>query len=216
MVKQKECALGFDCAGMMQVVGIDPADCDNYLTCRAARGLGPDDEFELIRRIGRTPEEQQQWQEWAERAAARWNSEREIIRTTRRRLALAMLMQRGCPQTVESLGLLSLYNEIMDLTIDLSEHFNSYQDEYIAPPECEVHVYSVRRPWGTYGYNKLTAKQNIFEPADRSFKVKVIHLSGDDDPRNLLAREGIQRRNKLLKTKTKLQEVARLLRECLE
>jgi hypothetical protein len=56
--KKKQCALGFDCAGMMLFSpGIDPADCANFLSCRAALGLEPDTEFELAR-YNSDPQEQ--------------------------------------------------------------------------------------------------------------------------------------------------------------
>ncbi|ACK73758.1 conserved hypothetical protein (plasmid) [Gloeothece citriformis PCC 7424] len=213
--RQKKCALGFDCAGMMQIPGIDPADCDNYVTCRVAKGLHPDEEIELRMR----QEREQRHQEWLLRAAIDRQQMEEnmiVIRTTRRRIAKQMLMERGCPQTVESLGVLETYNEVMDLLVQLSQHLNSYNDEYVAPPCVEAHSYKVKRPGGMYTYNKLTAKENIFEPEERDDKVKVIHLSHNDDPRNLIARDGIERRNKLLQTKTKLTEIARLIRECLD
>jgi len=65
------------------------------------------------------------------------------------------------------------------------------------------------------GYNKLTAKRALFEPVERRHRTKTIHLSYDDDARNLEAREGIARRNKLVQANTRLRQVERTLAEVL-
>ncbi|MBD1935576.1 MULTISPECIES: hypothetical protein [Cyanophyceae] len=78
---------------------------------------------------------------------------------------------------------------------------------YIAPESIEAHQYSVKRPSGAYLYNKFTSKEAIFEPSQRTQKVKVLHLSHDDDPRNIEGRLGIERRNQLTQLRTKLREM---------
>ena len=124
-----------------------------------------------------------------------------------------MLMSRGCPQSIDSLGvseaIASVESRLSQLWLQLGE----YEGEgvYIAPPGCEVHGYNVKRPSGTYFYNKLTAETAIFEPSKKRQKVRVIHLSHDDDARNLEAREGIERRNKLLRLVSKLTQAEQLL-----
>lgn len=69
----------------------------------------------------------------------------------------------------------------------------------------------MKRPSGTYGYNKLTSKEAIFEPEEKEEKVKVLHLSHDDDPRNTEGRLGIERRNRLHQVQSKVDVAARTL-----
>lgn len=106
----------------------------------------------------------------------------------------------------------SLY--LRQLVEQLHEQLNNKEGQYIAPPGCEVHHYSVKRPSGVYGYNKLTAREPIFEPSIEEQKVKVIHLSHDNDPRFLEAQLGIERRNRLMRVRTLLTTAESLLRSC--
>jgi hypothetical protein len=201
---RKICGLGFDCASMMLQPGLlDSGECLNYKTCGSAVKLTPDEEIELIR--VRQIESQQRQQEW-ERI-------QETFRTTRRQAALMMLMSRGCPQTAESLGVTAQMQAITDQLEQLHHNLNNIEGQYIAPPGCEVHHYSVKRPSGVYGYNKLTAKEPIFDPSERQEKVRVIHLSDDEDPRNLEARLGIGRRNQLRNVRTLLATAVELLHQ---
>jgi len=77
---------------------------------------------------------------------------------------------------------------------------------YIAPEQTEVHQYNVKRREKTFWYNKLASKEAIFKPVEHTQKVKVLHLSHDDDPRNIEARAGIERRNQITQARTKLRE----------
>ena len=70
----------------------------------------------------------------------------------------------------------------------------------------------LRKSW----YNKLTSKEAIFNLVERTQKVKVLHLSHDDDPRNIEARAGIERRNQLTQARTKLKETQERLIDVLE
>jgi hypothetical protein len=109
-----------------------------------------------------------------------------------------MLMSRGCPQTLDSLGLSSLLTSIESQIAEMRLQLESFaNDRYIAPDGCEAHRYNVKRPSGVYWYNKLMSRRAIFEPEEHSTNVKVIHLSYDDDPRNSEGRMGIERRNRL-------------------
>jgi len=90
------------------------------------------------------------------------------------------------------------------------------QADYIAPEGCEVHRYNVKRPAGTYEYNKLASSQALFEPSWEVDAVKVIHLSRDGDPRDQAARSGIARRNQMLKVRTLLSNAGALLKEAQE
>ncbi|BAZ02657.1 hypothetical protein NIES37_66700 [Tolypothrix tenuis PCC 7101] len=200
---QKICGLGFDCASMMLQPGLDPSECLNYKTCGAATKLTPDEEIELIRVRQIAAQERQQ----------EWERIQETFRTTRREAAVMMLMSRGCPQSAESLGVAAQMAAIAASVAQLHQNLNNIEGLYIAPSGCEVHHYNVKRPSGVYGYNKLTADEPIFEPSEKQEKVRVIHLSHDDDPRNTEARLGIERRNQLTCVRTLLAKAVELLQE---
>ena len=82
---------------------------------------------------------------------------------------------------------------------------------YVAPPGVEAHRYLVKRPYATYQYNKLTSKKALFPPQQEENPVKVLHLSRDTDPRNILGRSGIERRNRILMLKTQIEKATKLL-----
>lgn len=189
--KKSRCAYGFNCGAMMQQPGIEAEECANREVCRTIPNLDGEEFVELL-------------------------AERERVRLNRGEAARMLLMMRGNPQSIESLGVAeqirNLKQEIEQIETHLQGNFN---DRYIAPTGCEAHRYNVKRPIGIYWYNKLTSKEAIFEPAIKEEKVKVIHLSKDDDDRNLLGRKGIERRNKLIETRTRLRQVEDLLREIL-
>ncbi|MEH2289363.1 hypothetical protein [Nostoc sp.] len=128
--------------------------------------------------------------------------------------AIMMLMARGCPQTALSLGVTERMDAIASLVKQLYKQLKNKEGQYIAPSGCEVHHYSVKRPSGVYGYNKLTAREPIFEPSIEKQLVKVIHLSHDNDPRFLEAQLGIERRNRLMRVRTLLTTAESLLRSC--
>ena len=191
----KICGLGFDCASMMLQPGLlDSGECLNYKTCGSAMKLSPDEEIELIR-VRLLEQERNQ----------------ETFRTTRRQAAIMMLMARGCPQTALSLGVTDRIDAIAFIVEQLHEQLDNEEGQYIAPPGCEVHRYSVKRPSGVYGYNKLTAREPIFQPSIEEQLVRVVHLSHDDDPRNTEARQGIERRNRLMRVRTLLATTVGLL-----
>ena len=191
---QKRCGLGFDCGSMMLLPGLDPGDCENYKTCGAAIRLTPQEEFEIIRiREIEARELEEEYERY-----------REIMWVNRHTCALMMLMSRGAPQTPESLGLVEPLNQIATKITELQAQLNHFQGQYIAPQKCEVHTYNVKRLGETYEYNKLTASEAIFEPSEKTEKVKVIHLSRDHDPRNLEGRAGVDRRIKLTQARTQI------------
>lgn len=181
---------------MMLQPGLEPKDCPNYQTCGSASELTPDEEVELIR----VREVQRQ------EAEAQWQRIQECIRVSRQRAALMMLMERGCPQSLEHFGVMDSLTAIEAQIQALRSHLEQFtQGCYIAPDACEAHRYNVKRPSGVYWYNKLTSRQALFEPEEREEKVKVIHLSHDDDPRNVEGRLGIKRRNRLHQLQTQLR-----------
>jgi hypothetical protein len=199
---KKKCGFGFSCAAMMLTPGLDPGDCPNYRACGSATDLTPEEQVELIR--VREVQRQQQEAE-REQAQQEWERIQEEIRVNRQEAAVMMLMMRGCPQTSESLGVLDPLAEIETQLTTLRLHLQSFEGYYVAPEGCEAHRYNVKRPWGVYEYNKLAAQEPIFEPSEKVQRVKVLHLSRDDDPRNLEGRLGIERRNRLTQIRTQLQ-----------
>jgi len=117
-----------------------------------------------------------------------------------------VLMSRGCPQALDNFGLPDLLTSIESQIAELQSQLGTFiDDRYIAPEGCEAHRYNVKRPSGVYWYNKLTSQRAIFEPEEQAAKVKVIHLSHDDDPRNLEGRRGIERRNRLGQAQTQIR-----------
>lgn len=189
--RQKKCALGFDCSGMMQIPGINPGDCENYATCRVAVGLPADETFQIYYHGG-------------------------YFGVSRTECAQLMLMQRGCPQNLESLGITRQFEQMSSLIAELNTCLQElYYDVYVAPPNSDVCSYNVKRPKGIYQYYKLASDEKIFAPVIKHEQVKVIHLSKKDDPRCVEALRGIERRNKLLQAKNRLDKAISLLRECL-
>ena len=193
---KKKCGLGFDCASMMQYPSIDSGDCLNYKTCGSAVQLSPDEELELDRI---REEQMRQYQEQ--------------IRLTRRSAAIMMLMRRGCPQSPELLGLIPAIEAIATTLDNIRTGLTNFDGQYIAPPGCELHIYNVKRPSGTYSYYKLTAENAMFAPSEKEQEVRVIHLSHQHDARYIEAQLGIERRNKLTQVRTLLHNASILLEE---
>lgn len=188
--------------------GLTASDCPNRDTCGTLTELTPEEEVELIRvrqiERERRSEAEREWQQERERIQERF-------RVTQRRAAAMMLMDRGCPQSIDSLGVSEAIASVESKLSELWLRLGEFEGVYIAPPACEAHRYNVKRPSGTYFYNKLTAESAIFEPSEKNQRVRVIHLSHDDDARNLEAREGIERRNKLLRLVTQLTQAEQIL-----
>ncbi|MGB3754996.1 MAG: hypothetical protein WBA07_01295 [Rivularia sp. (in: cyanobacteria)] len=214
----KKCGLGFDCASMMIQPGIDPADCLNYQTCGAAYELTPDEQLELIQIRERQREEAQQERERIE----------ERILVSRKQAARMMLMSRGCPQSLDSLGITHVIAGFTEQLSHLSQVLSQVTlDQYIAPKGVEVHKYNVKRNKKVFEYNKLMAAEAIFKPVEKTRvvrkngkkimrsveAVRMIHLSRDEDARNIVARESIELRNKLSKVETLLKNAQQLIDE---
>lgn len=204
----KKCRFGFSCAAMMMTPGLTAEDCPNRETCGVLHELTPEEQVELqrVRKIERERYEAETQQQRVE-----WERVRETIRVNQRQAAAMMLLSRGCPQTPESLGVTDAIFALSCQLEELRSQLASLEETYIAPVNCEAHHYNVKRPRGTYEYNKLTAGTPIFEPSERSEKVRVIHLSHDDDGRNLVGRAGIDKRNKLLRLAGQLRQMEQTL-----
>ena len=204
----KKCRFGFSCAGMMMQPGLTAEDCPNRDVCGILHELTPDEQVEL-QRVREA--ERQEWEAGREERQAEAERYLETIRVNQRQAATMMLMSRGCPQSPESLGVTDAISAVASRLEELRSQLAGLEEIYVAPPDCEAHHYNVKRPRGTYEYNKLTAGTPIFEPSERTEKVRVIHLSHDDDGRNLVGREGIDKRNKLLRLAGQLRQMEQVL-----
>ena len=182
------CAYGFSCASMMMQPGLTAIECPNKETCGTIIQLTEEDLIELYQ--------------------ARLENNRRIVervRLTREQTASYLLNSRGCPQSPESLGVTDTIAQLREAITALEETITELSGGYIAPSGVEAHRYSVKRPYATYEYNKLTSKEAIFPSQIKEEEVKVIHLSRDTDPRNVEGRAGIERRNRLLAIATQLR-----------
>lgn len=195
----KRCAFGFDCSAMFLQPGLVADDCPNKETCKTLPDLPP---------LSRT---------WFNRdRIIEGDRIRERIPLTNTEAAIMMLLYRGNSQTPLSLGAIAALDALQITLTNLRNQLETYgTTSYIAPTNVEAHTYSVKRPRGTYQYNKLASPDAIFEPSERTEKVKVIHLSHDTDPRNLEAKAGIDRRNKLLQLTSKLTDFEQTIGEIL-
>ena len=190
----KICSYGFSCASMLLQPGLTAEDCPNKEVCGTIIQL--------------TEEEQAQLYE------ARMENNRRIVQTvmvSSQGAAQRLLRDRGCPQTPETIGIEESTVALIDAIAACQEMIADLTSSYVAPPSVEAHRYLVKRPYATYQYNKLTSKEAIFPPQQEEQEVKVLHLSRDTDPRNILGRSGIERRNRILLLKTQIEKATELL-----
>lgn len=105
---------------------------------------------------------------------------------------------------------------------------------YIALEGIEVHIYNTKHPPSSkfppgtpleeirkqqtiYKYHKLLSKTAQFQSETTdSRKRKVIHLGKHDSEKNIQARLGIERRNRLSKIRTLTTQAAKALQEAAE
>ena len=208
---QKKCGFGFSCASMMMQPGLEPRECPNWKTCGKVQSYEPHEIVELQR--VRLVESQRQQQ---------------VFRITRHQSAIMMLKERGGHQELSDFGIEALQADIAQALTDLQESLEPLTAGYIAPEGVNAHRYSVKRPGyihrdpetgeethvpRVYTYNKLLANSAMFEPAEEERPVRAIHLSRDSDPRNLEGRLGIERRNRLMQIRTRLQVAVTALAE---
>ena len=211
---QKKCGFGFCCASMMMQPGLEPKNCPNWKTCGKVQEYSPDEVIELQRvRIVQAEREHYQF------------------RITRHEAAIMMLQQRGNSQSLEDFDLPAQQSAIAQSLTELQDNLALLTENYVAPLEVNAHRYNVKRPGRIYRneegqfcqerriywYNKLTASQPIFEPSEdtpleegveENRPVRAIHLSHDNDPRNMEGRLGLERRNRLMAIHTQLQIAA--------
>lgn len=179
----KKCRLGFNCQLM---TGQLTEHCPNRVNCGSATlsELSEQERFEFHRIR---------------------NEQLERLFVTREQAAQMMLRHRGSPQQLEDFEFSSAFSHLISSIQQLESDLEQYRDQYIAPEHCEAHAYWVKRPQGKYRYNKLTAEEAIFRPSEKTKNVRVIHLSRNDDPRNIEARRGIERRNQLHQIQAQLR-----------
>ena len=195
----KVCSYGFSCASMLLQPGLTAEDCPNKNICGTIIQLTEEEEAELY--------------------AARMENNHRIVQTVMmspQRAAQRLLRDRGCPQTAETIGIEESTVALIDAISQCQELVAELTSSYVAPPGVEAHRYLVKRPYGTYQYNKLTSKSAIFPPQQEDTEVKVLHLSRDTDPRNILGRSGIERRNQILFLKTQIEKVTLSLSKAME
>ena len=120
-------------------------------------------------------------------------------------------MQLEWKTTAETIGIEESTVALIDTISQCQDLVEQLTSSYVAPPGVEAHRYLVKRPYATYQYNKLTSKKAIFPPQQEEQEVKVLHLSRDTDPRNILGRSGIERRNRILMLKTQIEKATELL-----
>lgn len=217
----KTCALGFDCASMMQTPGLLSKDCLNAKECGLVLSITQEEREQLrLQAI----EEQRVLYLRQENELLKYNITRDridqIIRQGNFNLmvdAVKMLLNRGATQTVETIGLTQSLATFSNLIDSIEESLSQIQGQYIAPNNTEVCIYNVKRPKGLFEYYKLKATEPIFEASPdqrrhpRLEKVKDIHLNRDH--RYHEANAGIERRNKLNQAKTLISNSLDLLRE---
>ena len=198
---------------MMQT-GLEPKNCPNWKTCGKVQEYSPDEVIEL-QRVCIVQAEREHYQ----------------FRITRYEAAIMMLQQRGNSQSLEDFGLPTQQSVIAQSLTELQDNLVLLTENYVAPLEVNAHRYNVKRPGRIYRneegqlcqerriywYNKLTASRPIFEPSEdapleegleEKRPVRAIHLSHDNDPRNMEGRLGLERRNRLMAIHTQLQIAA--------
>lgn len=195
----KICSYGFSCASMLLQPGLTAENCPNRVVCGTIIQLTEEEQAELY--------------------AARMENNRRVVRTVMMsptRAAQRLLNDRGCPQTAETIGVEESAVNLIDRIATCQEMIAELTSAYVAPPGTEAHRYLVKRPYATYQYNKLTSKEAIFPPQQEEQFVKVLHLSRDTDPRNILGRSGIERRNRILMLKTQIEKATDILASAME
>ena len=144
--------------------------------------------------------------------------------------AVIFLRKRGNHQTFESLGVNEQISQVKESLKQLESKLRKLDRGYIAPEGVEVNTYKVKRyPYGKlsgqnqkqkvveYEYHNLKSKTAQFESeTEIDQKCKVIHLGKSDGEKNIQGRLGIERRNRLLKIRTRLIRALNALQEAAE
>lgn len=154
--------------------------------------------------------------------------------------AVSELKKFGNPQSADNFGIYEQTLQIRESLKRIKTQLNNYNGlsnikrGYIAPKGVEVHTYNTKHPPSSkfppgtpleeirkqqtiYKYHKLLSKTAQFESETTdSRKRKVIHLGKYDSEKNIQARLGIERRNRLAKIRTLVTQAAKALHEAAE
>lgn len=192
-MSRKHCPFSFSCEAITQTPGLLAAQCPNLAACSDLAKSAVEGETVNLQ-VGT-----------AQRSIAMSASS----------AATLMLRQRGNPQDLESLGIVPLMETLQETMTKLEAQLAPESKQYIAPEGTEVHAYAVKRPYGTYWYNKLAAHKEMFHPQVQQSLVRHIHLGKTGEPRHREAQAGIEHRNQLVKTRTQLMIAAKALQAAL-
>ncbi|ESA37354.1 hypothetical protein N836_03345 [Leptolyngbya sp. Heron Island J] len=186
---RKYCPFSFSCETITQTPRLVASQCPNLGACSELAKLDGDSKAVHLR-------------------VAAEDQGPQSLSVSASSAATLMLRQRGCPQDMESLGIRALMEALQasmaELETQMTQFKESYSGQYIAPEGTEVHAYAVKRPYGTYWYNKLAAHREMFQPQTQQRLVRHIHLGKTGESRHTVAQAGIERRNQLTKARTQL------------
>ncbi|MEO0869612.1 MAG: hypothetical protein AAFY17_14480 [Cyanobacteria bacterium J06642_11] len=193
---RKYCPFSFSCETVTQTPGLVASQCPNLGACS-----------ELTKLDGESNAVHLQ--------VAYEDQAPQTVPVSASSAATLMLRQRGCPQDMEALGIGPLIEALQasmtKLETQITQFEEHYSKQYIAPEGTEVHAYAVKRPYGTYWYNKLAAHREMFQPQMQQRLVRHIHLGKTGESRHTVAQAGIERRNQLTKVRTQLMAAATAL-----
>lgn len=199
---RKYCPFSFSCETVTQTPGLVASQCPNLGACSELAKLDGNNETVQLQ------------------VAAAESQGSTAVSVSASSAATLMLRQRGCPQDMESLGLRALMEALQasmaELETQMTQFEESYGGQYIAPEGTEVHAYAVKRPYGTYWYNKLAAHREMFQPQAQQRLVRHIHLGKTGESRHTVAQAGIERRNQLTKVRTQLIAAATALENAID
>ena len=154
--------------------------------------------------------------------------------------AVFELIKFGNPQLAKNFGIDQQIRQIRESLKRIKTQLNNYNGlsninrGYIAPKGVEVHTYNTKHPPSgkfppetpleeirkqqtIYKYHKLLSTTAQFESETTdSRKRKVIHLGKHDSEKNIQARLGIERRNRLAKIRTLTTQASKALHEAAE
>ena len=126
-------------------------------------------------------------------------------------------MQRGCPQTPQQYIPDDTFEQLGEAIAQLQAQLVQFEGTYIPPEGTIAHHYWVHRGYASYPDNKLMALSAIFPAVEQDQRehTRVIHLSHDDDPRNMEAQKGVTRMHRLMAIRSQLQVAQNALAEAI-
>ena len=144
-------------------------------------------------------------------------------------LAVILLRKHGNHQSFESLGVKEQKDRVKESLKELESKLIILDRGYIAPKKVNIDSYATKyypdsnffeenslpdEEFIVYNYYRLKSKTAQFEcETEIDQKCKVIHLGTSGSEKYIQGRLGIERRNRLLKIRTKLIEATKILQE---